>query len=207
MWLSLKKMTQVGGHFPSFMTLHHLRKCSFMCSVCIVESCTPARMGSLSLPGGGTGMFLSVNTSRTSWDSNSENKRMASWEKKSFPPTQCQDLLPSSASILLYSSGIVLRSGCAVGMQETSGHQLPKTTELLLLSTIAEKLCPLWGSGPPSPQENSDIVPLHGRIKRLNSCVTNFNTRGGCSKLKALLSEERAGRQHFNENYKQPLCA
>lgn len=40
---------------------------------------------------------------------------------------------------------------------------------------------------------------------RLNSCVTNFNTRGGCSKLKALLSEEKAGRQRFNENYKQLL--
>lgn len=82
-------------------------------------------------------MFLGVNTRRrASWDSNSENKRVASWENKSFPPTQCQDLLPNSASILLCSSGVVLRSGCAMGMQKTCGHQLLKMMELLLLGTI-----------------------------------------------------------------------
>lgn len=94
-------------------------------------------------------------------------------------------------------------------MQETRSHQLLKSRGVGASQSHQQigKLWPLGGSVAPSPQENSDIVPLHGRIMGLNSCVTNFNTRGGCLKLKALLSKESAGRQHFNENYKQLLCA
>lgn len=129
-------------------------------------------------------------------------------EKKSIPPPQ-QDSLLKSASILLYGSGKVLRAGCGIGMRETRSHQLLKNRGIGASQSHRQigKLWPHGGSVPPSPQENSDIVPLHGRIMGLNSCVTNFYTRGGCLKLKALLSKESAGRQHFNENYKQLLCA
>lgn len=134
---------------------------------------------------------------------------MISWEKKVIASTQYKDLLPNSSSIFLCGSVKVLRAGCGIGMRETRGHQLLKSRGIGASQNHQQigKLWPLGGSVPPSLQENSDIVPLHGRILRLNSCVTNFNTQGGCLKLKALLSKESAGRQHFNENYKQLLCA
>ena len=68
-----------------------------------------------------------------------------------------------------------------MGMWENRGHQLLKSRGACASQRHqhAEKIWPLGDSVPPSLQENSDIVPLHGRITRLNSCVTNFNTRGG----------------------------
>lgn len=159
-------------------------------------------------------MLLGVYASRSaSWDSNlwslDINGCLTEEKKSHCPQPQCQDLLPNSAAVLLCGSEKVLRAGCVMCMRETRGHRLLKSRGIGASPRHqrAEKLQPLGGSVPPSPQENSDIVPLHGRIMRLNSCVTNFNTRGGCLKLKALLSEERAGRQHFNEIYIQPLCA
>lgn len=130
-------------------------------------------------------------------------------KRKSFLPPHYQDLLPNSVSILLRSSWRVLRAGCGIGMRE--GKQKPPAPEKPWHRRFSEpsanrKALASWGLSSSSPRENSDIVSLHGRIMGLNSCVTNFNTRGGCLKLKALLSKESAGRQHFNENYKQLLC-
>lgn len=131
---------------------------------------------------------------------------MADCKRKVIPSTLAPGFVPNSVSILLCVSRKVLVAGFVMGMWETHGHQLLESRRCFSVHQCAKKLWPLGGSIASSPQENSSIVPLCRRVMRLNSCVTNFNTRGGCSTLKALLSEERAGRQRFNELYEQ-LCA
>lgn len=211
MWPLPKKTTQVGGRFlPCVTTLHHSRLWSFMCLFALWSPTPRPGWGVPACWDGELGCFWVFRLAGVlAGNQILDIKRWPAGKIKSSPPPQRQDLLPNSASILLCGSGRVLRAGCAMCMRETRGHQLLKSRGIGASQhhQHAKKLWPLRGSDPPSTQENSDIVPLHGRITGLNSCVTNFNNRGGRSKLKALLSAERAGRQHFNENHKQPLCA
>lgn len=119
-WPLPKKTTQVGGRFPPRMTLHHSGKCSFTYFVCTGE----LGWGPPACWDGETGCFWVFTLAGMLAGIQILDIKTDGWlgKKKSSPPSQHQDLLPNSASILLCGSGEVLRAGCVMGTRETRGH-------------------------------------------------------------------------------------